>query len=132
MNMKPKPGTAQDATKAIRARMQGARGPTQRNIQKRKKQRVEQEKTSYSTTLSKNQDEIRLRTLRRYGKEHRGKAQETNIEQGDEEENRLSLEKPHINSSSEENRNEAARDEIEATREETEEKTISPPQREII
>ena len=124
MNMKPKPGAAHDATKALRARMQGARDPTQRNTQKRKINEKNR-KTIIQYYTQQNQDAVRLRTLRSYGRGHRGKAQQTNIEQGDEEESIPSLEKPHRNSISEENRNEAARGEGKETRKETEENNIS-------
>ena len=78
-----------------------------------------------------NQDGIRLRTLRRYGRENRGKAHQINIEQGDEEDNIPSLQKPH-SSSIEENRNEAAMDESKETRKETYEQTLSASQSETI
>ena len=79
MNKKPKPGTAQNVTKATRTRIQGARGATQQNTQKRKKQREGQEESVLKHCTQKNQDEIRLRTLRYYGEEHRWKVQQVQV-----------------------------------------------------
>ena len=77
MNKKQKHGTAKNTKNNTPNRMQEAQKVTQMDTQEQKPNKRLKMKKIPQYYAQRNQDETRLRTLKNYGQEYRGKIQQT-------------------------------------------------------